>query len=109
MHSATWRSWASAWATSWGDALDPPANGPGISFWHLACAALELTPNEFGVLEQLLAAQGRVVSAEELLARVRDEAIDPFTGAVKITVSRLRANLGDPSVIETIPRSGYRI
>jgi hypothetical protein len=31
---------------------------------------LELTPKEFGVLEQLLAAQGRIVSAEELLARV---------------------------------------
>ena len=40
---------------------------------------LELAPKEFGVLELLLAAQGRVVSAEELLARVWDEAADPFT------------------------------
>jgi DNA-binding response OmpR family regulator len=70
---------------------------------------LELTPKEFGVLERLLAAQGRVVSAEELLARVWDEAADPFTGAVKITISRLRAKLGDPSVIETVARAGYRI
>lgn len=70
---------------------------------------LELAPKEFGVLELLLAAEGRTVSAEELLERVWDEAADPFTNAVKITVSRLRAKLGDPPVIETVPRSGYRI
>jgi DNA-binding response OmpR family regulator len=71
--------------------------------------ALALTPKEFGVLEQLLAAQGRVVSAEELLARVWDETADPFTGAVKITISRLRAKLGAPAVIETLAKAGYRI
>jgi len=70
---------------------------------------LELAPKEFGVLELLLAASGRAVSAEELLERVWDEATDPFTHAVKITVSRLRAKLGDPPVIETVARSGYRI
>jgi DNA-binding response OmpR family regulator len=70
---------------------------------------LELAPKEFGVLELLLAAEGRSVSAEELLERVWDEATDPFTNAVKITVSRLRAKLGDPPVIETVARSGYRI
>jgi DNA-binding response OmpR family regulator len=70
---------------------------------------LELAPKEFGVLELLLAASGRAVSAEELLERVWDEATDPFTNAVKITVSRLRAKLGDPSVIETVTRGGYRI
>jgi DNA-binding response OmpR family regulator len=70
---------------------------------------LALRPKEFGVLELLLAAQGRVVSAEELLERVWDEAADPFTGAVKITISRLRAKLGDPAVIETVPKAGYRI
>ena len=70
---------------------------------------LELTPKEFGVLELLLAAQGRVVSAEELLARVWDEAADPFTGAVKVTISRLRAKLGGPALIETVARAGYRI
>lgn len=70
---------------------------------------LELTPKEFGVLELLLVGQGRVVSAEELLARVWDEAADPFTGAVKITISRLRAKLGEPPVIETVARAGYRI
>jgi DNA-binding response OmpR family regulator len=70
---------------------------------------LELAPKEFGVLELLLAAQGRSVSAEELLARVWDEAADPFTNAVKITVSRLRSKLGDPPIIETVAKSGYRI
>jgi DNA-binding response OmpR family regulator len=70
---------------------------------------LELTPKEFGVLELLLASQGRTLSAEELLERVWDEFADPFTNAVKITISRLRAKLGDPSVIETVARSGYRI
>jgi DNA-binding response OmpR family regulator len=70
---------------------------------------LELAPKEFGVLELLLAAQGRVVPAEELLERVWDEAADPFTQAVKITISRLRAKLGEPPLIETVAKSGYRL
>ena len=70
---------------------------------------LDLAPKEFGVLEVLLAAQGRAVSAEELLDRVWDEAADPFTNAVKITVSRLRSKLGEPPVVQTVARSGYRI
>ena len=70
---------------------------------------LDLAPKEFGVLEMLLVAQGRAVSAEELLERVWDENADPFTAAVKITVSRLRAKLGEPPLISTVPRSGYRI
>jgi DNA-binding response OmpR family regulator len=70
---------------------------------------LDLGPKEFGVLELLLAAQGRVVSAEELLERVWDEMADPFTTAVKVTMSRLRRKLGDPPVIETVAQAGYRI
>jgi DNA-binding response OmpR family regulator len=70
---------------------------------------LDLSPKEFGVLELLLASQGRTVSAEELLERVWDEAANPFSGAVKVTLSRLRAKLGDPPVIETVAKSGYRI
>ncbi len=70
---------------------------------------LDLGPKEFGVLEVLLAAQGRVVSAEELLERVWDEMADPFTTAVKVTVSRLRRKLGEPPAIETIAQSGYRL
>jgi DNA-binding response OmpR family regulator len=70
---------------------------------------LALAPREFGVLELLLASQGRIVSAEELLARVWDENADPFTGTVKTTISRLRAKLGDPPIIETVAKAGYRI
>jgi DNA-binding response OmpR family regulator len=69
---------------------------------------LDLGPKEFAVLELLMAARGRVVSSEELLERVWDEAADPFTTAVKVTVSRLRRKLGDPPVIETVS-PGYRI
>ena len=78
------------------------------SAWR-AGRRLDLAPKEFGVLELLLAAQGRAVAAEELLERVWDENADPFTAAVKITVSRLRSKLGDPPLIDTVPRSGYRI
>lgn len=70
---------------------------------------LELSPKEFAVLECLLAARGRLVSAEELLERVWDEAADPFTTAVKTTVRRLRAKLGDPPLIHTVREGGYRI
>jgi DNA-binding response OmpR family regulator len=70
---------------------------------------LELSPKEFAVLECLLAAPGVVRSAEELLERVWDEAADPFTSAVKHTMHRLRAKLGDPPVIRTVREGGYRI
>jgi DNA-binding response OmpR family regulator len=70
---------------------------------------LLLSPKEFALLEYLLAADGRVISAEELLARVWDEAADPFTSTVKTTVGRLRAKLGEPPVIETVREAGYRI
>ena len=70
---------------------------------------LSLSAKEFAVLEHLLAADGRVVSAEELLARVWDEAANPFTTTVKTTISRLRSKLGEPPMIETVRESGYRI
>ena len=70
---------------------------------------LDLSPKEFALLECLLASPGLVLSAEELLERVWDEAADPFTSAVKHTVHRLRAKLGDPPVITTVREGGYRI
>jgi DNA-binding response OmpR family regulator len=70
---------------------------------------LLLSPKEFALLEYLLAADGRAVSAEELLSRVWDEAADPFTSTVKTTIGRLRAKLSDPPVIETVREAGYRI
>ena len=70
---------------------------------------LALSAKEFAVLEYLLASAGRVVSAEELLERVWDEAADPFTTAVKQTMHRLRVKLGDPPVICTVREGGYQI
>jgi DNA-binding response OmpR family regulator len=68
-----------------------------------------LTPKEFAVLEVLLGAEGAVVSTEEILERAWDDATDPFTNAVRMTVSRLRAKLGDPPVVQTVTPVGYRI
>jgi DNA-binding response OmpR family regulator len=70
---------------------------------------LTLSPKEFALLEYLLGAGGRVVSAEELLERVWDEAANPFTSTVKTTIGRLRAKLGEPPVLETVREAGYRI
>jgi DNA-binding response OmpR family regulator len=70
---------------------------------------VDLTRKEFGVLEVLLAASGSVVSSEELLERVWDEHADPFTTTVKVTIRRLRGKLGEPPLIETVHRAGYRI
>jgi DNA-binding response OmpR family regulator len=70
---------------------------------------LDLSPKEFAVLECLLAASGRVVSAEELLERVWDEMADPFTTAVKSVIRRLRGKLGDPPLLHTVREGGYRI
>jgi DNA-binding response OmpR family regulator len=70
---------------------------------------LALARKELAVLECLLAADGKPVSAEELLETVWDDEADPFTATVKNTISRLRAKLGDPPLIETIRESGYRI
>lgn len=68
-----------------------------------------LTRKQFAVLEVLMAAQGGVVSAEELLERAWDENADPFTNAVRITISALRKRLGEPWIIATVPGAGYRI
>lgn len=68
-----------------------------------------LTRKQFAVLEVLVAAAGGVVSAEELLEKAWDEHADPFTNAVRITVSTLRKRLGDPALVETVPGVGYRI
>jgi two-component system response regulator VanR len=68
-----------------------------------------LTRKQFAVLEVLVAAEGGVVSAEELLERAWDENADPFTNAVRITVSALRRRLGEPWVIATVAGVGYRI
>jgi len=70
---------------------------------------LALRPKEFAVLELLLAARGAVVPVDELMEKAWDEMADPFTSTVRVTVSRLRAKLGDPPLIETVSPVGYRI
>jgi two-component system response regulator VanR len=70
---------------------------------------IALTRKQFAVLEVLVAAEGGIVSAEGLLAQAWDENADPFTNAVRITVSALRKRLGEPSLIATVPGVGYRI
>jgi DNA-binding response OmpR family regulator len=70
---------------------------------------LSLTRKEFGVLEMLLAANGAVVSAEELLEYVWDVNTDPFTKIITVTMTRLRRKLGPPPLIETVVGKGYRI
>jgi DNA-binding response OmpR family regulator len=82
---------------------------PGRRVAQRAGRRLDLSPKEFAVLECLLAAGGRAVSAEELLERAWDEMADPFTTAVKTVIRRLRAKLGDPPVIRTIREGGYQI
>jgi DNA-binding response OmpR family regulator len=70
---------------------------------------LALTRKEFGVLEMLLAANGAVVSAEELLEHVWDVNTDPFSKIITVTLTRLRRKLGQPPLIETVVGKGYRI
>ncbi|NEA23920.1 response regulator transcription factor [Actinomadura bangladeshensis] len=68
-----------------------------------------LSRKEYAVLEVLMQARGTVVSTEALLERAWDENTDPFTTVVKVTMSKLRAKLGEPAVIVTVPGSGYRL
>ncbi|MEW1839470.1 response regulator transcription factor [Nonomuraea angiospora] len=68
-----------------------------------------LSKKEFAVLAELMRANGTVVSAEQLLEKAWDEHADPFTGAVRLTILKLRRKLADPPVVETVPGVGYRI
>ncbi|OOC54245.1 MULTISPECIES: response regulator transcription factor [Nocardiopsis] len=76
---------------------------------HRSGAYVHLTRKQFAVLEVLMTAGGGVVSAETLLERAWDENADPFTNAVRITISTLRKRLGEPSAIRTVPGVGYRL
>ncbi|MFG2429979.1 response regulator transcription factor [Streptomyces sp. NPDC048590] len=70
---------------------------------------LDLSPKEFTVLQLLLEADGGTVSAEELLERAWDANADPFTGAVRVCMSKLRAKLGEPALIRTVQGVGYAL
>ncbi|MEU0516696.1 response regulator transcription factor [Streptosporangium sp. NPDC006007] len=70
---------------------------------------IALTKKEFAVLEELMRAEGAVVSQEDLLDKAWDENIDPFTNVVRVTMMTLRKKLGEPQVIETVPGVGYKL
>jgi DNA-binding response OmpR family regulator len=88
-----------------GDLVVDPARHEAQRGGHF----LQLTRKELGVLEVLLAADGRVVSSEELLERVWDEHADPFTNTVRVTIGNLRRKLGQPPLIQTVIGAGYRL
>jgi DNA-binding response OmpR family regulator len=89
------------WNDIW---LDPARHTAGRG-----ATDLRLTNREFAVLEELIASDGALVSAEELMERVWDDTLDPFSNIVRVTILTLRRKLGDPAVIETAPGSGYRL
>jgi DNA-binding response OmpR family regulator len=70
---------------------------------------LNLSAKEFALLEALMRAHPRVLSAEDLFGQVWDEHVDPFTNTVHVTLSRLRRKLGEPPAIETVSGVGYRV
>ncbi|MCC6780698.1 MAG: response regulator transcription factor [Hyphomicrobiales bacterium] len=70
---------------------------------------VDLSRKEFAVLEELMRADGGVVSAEQLLEKAWDEQIDPFTNVVRFTVMNVRRKLGEPQVIDTVQGVGYRL
>jgi DNA-binding response OmpR family regulator len=84
--------------------LDPEARSV-----ERAGVPVRLTPREFDLLETLLRAEGRVLSAARLRRRLWDERTEPFDNTVRVTLMRLRRKLGDPPLIETVTGSGYRI
>jgi len=87
-----------------GISLDPASRGVTRDG-----SAVVLSNKEFAVLEELMRAEGGVVSAEHLLEKAWDEHIDPFTNVVRVTVMTLRKRLGEPQVIHTVPGAGYQI
>lgn len=70
---------------------------------------VRLSRKEFALLRVLLEAEGGVLSAEQLLERAWDENADPFTNAIRVTISTLRKRLGEPWIIHTVPGVGYRV
>lgn len=66
-----------------------------------------LEPRLAGVLSVLIQHRGDAVSRDTLLALVWEE--DGSDEALTQAISRLRKALGDKSLIETVPRVGYRL
>ncbi len=65
------------------------------------------------ILLELLDQPGRLVTREQLIAKLWPKGVVEFEGGLNTAISNLRATLGDdadaPRYIETIPRKGYRV
>jgi two-component system alkaline phosphatase synthesis response regulator PhoP len=73
---------------------------------------LTLTPKEFDLLQALMESTGRVLSREQLLARVwgHGHAEEIESRTVDVHVRRLRAKLGaEGQRIATVTGVGYRL
>ena len=77
----------------------------------LAGRRVQLTPTEYGMLAELSAHAGRVLTYEHLLERVWRERGDGNVRPMHTMVSKLRRKLGDdagnPTYIFTEPRVGF--
>jgi DNA-binding response OmpR family regulator len=72
--------------------------------------SVELTLREFTLLEELMRAQGRPLTAETLAWRMSNDPLSqPTASAVRVAVLRLRRKLGSPDAIVTTPGHGYRL
>jgi len=73
---------------------------------------IELTTREFGLLERLMSAPGRVFTRTQLLEHVWGYDFDPETNLVDVNIRRLRRKIDEEpelSLIETVRGVGYRI
>ena len=66
-----------------------------------------LPPNGMTLLQTLARRPGRVVSRSELLAALPGRGNDEH--AVETAVARLRAALGNPKLVQTVVKRGYRL
>jgi two-component system, OmpR family, alkaline phosphatase synthesis response regulator PhoP len=73
-------------------------------------ASEELSKLEADVLRYLARSRDRIVSRDELLARVWQQKPHLVaTRSVDMTIARLRKKLGDPGVLVTVRGKGYRL
>jgi DNA-binding response OmpR family regulator len=73
---------------------------------------IELTPNEFKVLEMLLRSAGKVVTRTDMLEHVWGYNFDPGSNIVDVVIKLLRDKIDrrfEPKLIQTVRGVGYMI
>lgn len=74
---------------------------------------VSLTPNEYGILEQLMLVPERVLTHGQLLRAVWGQEFEQETQLLRVHISNLRRKLeslgGVPATIENLPGVGYRL